>query len=519
MRQWKRARTLLLASIAGAAVPAAGCVLSDENERARPESGSGHVSEALTPHASTPEKVTDRTLFVADLASPTTVVDRRGRRWSGRPLTAKPTPTSTPIRLSKAGHFYGGSITKTMRAMSPREYAEAMSPVRLVVDEEGNMAEYVSDVLPTDVDRYASALAKERAGTRMRFIDGIEQEWSEQEAAPPLPTSRRSTPATFADLLDTVTPRAVFPTDGRLWATPAETLGGPGAQAVVFSITNGGYGSGTLIGTATAMSMAHVFYCHSDCPPQQAGYGSPRSWSAGHVHRKLPSDPYFTHTSWCTRRPGGCPGGSAWVYGGYIVNFPSGWLRGGIYDWEWDIAVFDTYGAYAPGTSAGPFGAGYGAGPADYESGLQRQWAYDAADPLPPSSQGGFVYAPPSLLKRSSGISGSLTQPSPIRQPWLIGSRYPNSPDMTAACSGSGVLAQIFRNVGDHTYYWTGSWGGYGRVKDNSGNYIGPNNCGSFSAVNPPSHCWNLARRLDAPTWQWIKWAANEFVGGYNPWP
>lgn len=475
------------------------CAAEDSNEGAAPVVDRAASSMTVSP-------------FRADIAEPTLVRDAKGRDWIGRPITAFATRPPEGIALEKEG---GNEITDIdLDALSDEKLAELWSPVRLVSDRNGNHAEY--RLATIDAEAVAEVrLARQREHNGLSMISYGPGQTIEfyGDKPPPRPGTKLDTPKNrllftpqairdyqvgilnrspstqiswpwsnsviehTGPLAGTVsitaptpdrytTPQVIIPPgDERLFLPHTEWNYWPHITSMSFI----GGGSGTLIGRATAMSAAHVFYKQFADVNGPAGYYPKPDFKIATVRTtdRLSAPPTYT-TSGSQQYPDDC----------YDLILPQSYINGSDAGYDWAILDFNTFCRFFPGSQYGWVNPGYINSLTGYNTNLPVQMtAFDLENPQPPN-QGTFTaYAPPSMIARAKGPGNMWRNPS---KNWQL--RHWMS--ARSGSSGGGILTPLFNSE----LLWIGV------------NY-----------AESPSGGYNLGRLLTAGMWTLIQSWSSEF--------
>lgn len=368
--------------------------------------------------------------------------------------------------------------TKEIEELDDEEIRDRFRTTTLAVIDGQPLVEYVEERDSVDVAVIRKARAEQIAGVRYRGDKNIPGRLNKVlEEAP------NQTPFEHAPILSDPTKYTpglnVWAPDDRYFQ-PAGSYVYPNDTAVsLYNGTLGGGCSATMVGWYTAISAAHCFFNtqRSTAPCYLTYCPMDYYWSTGLVQTQMVQ-----------------PGGARTVtmlyppYGqghnNFYLSLPPQWTTGlpnpsTAYDFA--LLEFWQYWGFRPGYPNHYAFVGVG-GNSDYVGGASQMTAYDGNVPSWPTPPPGPPYYVWQTMLWRSEPAGQLWVPSGTTD--LLYTYL----DITAAASGGGALNQIFKNVGDPTYYW-------------AGDYIG-----AFDATTP-----NFINRMTTTKWSWVQSVSTEF--------
>lgn len=429
--------------------------------------------DAETGAAPRPSAATSsRSATVAELVAaaggqPVIVTDAAGREWSVRKATFAPSdPGMDRAPVPSTPQPSEDSLTD-------EELADRMRAVRLVGD-------YEFTEVHGNVERVRAARAKNAAGARLRVDPRDPRRWTDPDTGvvsysidptandavpvadrsvllPSLRTPNRHDPLRPAAWRSTSIespyrespfhaletggrpeprdPASVFGSDDRSWVNTV--WGWPHGAAIkhmpksasAFAPEFGLGGSATLIGRRTAIGAAHSFH-------NTQKFMDPRFWAADVIkYTNLFTNVTTTELVYGT------------VYDCYTVTIPLGYITSAGQSVPEDFAVLEFTCGHNPGDYTGWIPGGVGSASDIQVSGTYIE-GYDHDGPMPSTIAGGRSYSVGSMLTRYAGGYNAMVDPVEVNlvKHWL---------DTTGGASGSGMLKDLFWQLGDATYYWS----------------------------------------------------------------
>lgn len=283
------------------------------------------------------------------------------------------------------------------------------------------------------------ALTASRSSAWSPFAERTAKKWS----------GRHTTARDGAGALDDLqSPMQIFGTDTRVWQD--SNYGWP--RGAIIKVTDQPFasnsntgGSGTLIGSRTAVFAAHSWYING-------AWRRPRDIAVDYIHYVSWSNslqtyiPYDEYLAFAEDYDG---------WGCFSITLSNDWASNpdwaNYYDAESDIAVVE-FLCDSPGYATGWIPPGVGSD-SDINNSSTYLYGYDYATnvgPLPNQSIGVRIYQVGSMLGRNSG-SGVAYVAGPT------GRLIFHTMDASAGSSGGGLLKNLFQaGTGDPTYYWSG---------------------------------------------------------------